>query len=44
MIKIIPSVVTGSFFKNTLKLFQKRNDFLLSFDYYSVGAYRLEII
>ncbi|ATN04080.1 catalase [Chryseobacterium indologenes] len=41
MIKIIPSFVTGSFFKNILKLFQKRNDFLLSFDYYSVGAYRL---
>lgn len=41
MIKIIPSVLTGSFIKNTIKLFQKRNDFLLSFDYYSVGAYRL---
>lgn len=41
IIKVIPSVFTGSFIRNALKLFSKRNDFLLSFDYHSVGAYRL---
>lgn len=41
MIKVIPSVLTGSFMKNVLKLISKRNDFILSFDYHSVGAYRL---
>ncbi|REC61172.1 catalase [Chryseobacterium pennae] len=41
MIKIIPSVFTVSFIRNAIKLFSKRNDFILSFDYHSVGAYRL---
>lgn len=41
MIKIVPSVLTGSFIRNTLRLIRKKNDFILSFDYYSVGAYRL---
>lgn len=40
-VKAIPSVVTGSFIKNIFKLISKRNDFILSFDYHSVGAYRL---
>lgn len=40
-IKILPSVFTRSFIRNTLKLISKRNDFILSFDYYSVGAFRL---
>ncbi|WP_419489028.1 catalase [Chryseobacterium bernardetii] len=41
MVKVIPFLFTGSFIRNTLKIFSKRNDFILSFDYYSVGAYRL---
>ncbi|MBV8326328.1 catalase [Chryseobacterium sp.] len=41
LLKTIPSVLTGSFLKNAVKLFRKKNDFILSFDYYSVGAYRL---
>ncbi len=41
MIKMIPSVCTGDFIRNIAKLAGKRNDFILSFDYYSVGAYRL---
>jgi hypothetical protein len=40
-IKILPSLFTFSFAKNTLKLLRKRNDFILSFDYHSVGAYRM---
>ncbi|KPE50048.1 catalase [Chryseobacterium indologenes] len=40
-IKIIPSLLTLSFARNILKLIRKRNDFILSFDYHSVGAYRL---
>jgi hypothetical protein len=39
--KVIPSTFTGSFLKNIFKLWRKRNDFILSFDYHSVGAYRL---
>lgn len=39
--KMIPSLFTGDMFRNMLKLIGKRNDFILSFDYYSVGAYRL---
>lgn len=39
--KVIPSTFTGSFLKNIFKLWRKRNDFTLSFDYHSVGAYRL---
>ncbi|SDQ16192.1 hypothetical protein SAMN05421664_0811 [Chryseobacterium soldanellicola] len=41
IVKVIPSTFTGSFLKNMVKLWSKRNDFLLSFDYHSVGAYRL---
>ncbi|WP_160138970.1 catalase [Chryseobacterium sp. c4a] len=41
IVKVIPSVLTGSFIRNAFKLFSKRNDFILSFDYHSVGAYRL---
>lgn len=41
ILKVIPSTFTGSFLKNIFKLWAKRNDFLLSFDYHSVGAYRL---
>lgn len=41
IVKVIPSTCTPSFIKNLFKLFQKRNDFILSFDFYSVGAYRL---
>ncbi|MCJ7934827.1 MAG: catalase [Chryseobacterium sp.] len=41
LIKTIPSILTGSFIKNTLKLIGKKNDFILSFNYHSVGAYRL---
>lgn len=41
IIKVIPSTFTGSFIKNIIKLWRKRNDFFLSFDYHSVGAYRL---
>ncbi len=41
ILKVIPSTFTGSFLKNLFKLWSKRNDFLLSFDYHSVGAYRL---
>lgn len=41
IIKVIPSTFTGSFVKNIFKLWRKRNDFFLSFDYHSVGVYRL---
>lgn len=41
IIKIVPSFFTGSFIRNAFKLFSKRNDFILSFDYHSVGSYRL---
>lgn len=36
-----PSIFTFSFLKNVIKFLGKKNDFFLSFDYYSVGAYRL---
>lgn len=39
--KMIPSVLTGDMIRNMVKLLGKRNDFILSFDYHSVGAYRL---
>ncbi|MBK1895340.1 catalase family protein [Chryseobacterium paridis] len=39
--KVVPSLFTVSFLKNTIKLIGQRNNFFLSFDYYSVGAYRL---
>ncbi|MDW9382310.1 catalase [Chryseobacterium sp. JV558] len=41
VIKMIPSLVTGDMVRNIIKLIGRRNDFILSFDYYSVGAYRL---
>ncbi|REC48508.1 catalase family protein [Chryseobacterium pennipullorum] len=41
LLKTVPSILNGSFMKNVLKLISKRNDFILSFDYHSVGAYRL---
>ncbi|MFZ4931170.1 catalase [Chryseobacterium sp. Mn2064] len=40
-VKMIPSVLTGDMIRNVVKLMGKRNDFILSFDYYSIGAYRL---
>lgn len=40
--KVIPSLMTVSFIKHSIRLFLKRNDFILSFDYHSVGAYRLD--
>lgn len=39
--KVFPSACTPSFIKNIIKLWRKRNDFILSFDFYSIGAYRL---
>lgn len=39
-LKVIPSLFSPSFLKNTLQFIGKRNDFILSFDYYSVGVYR----
>jgi hypothetical protein len=41
IVKVIPSTFTFSFIKNAFKLWTKRNDFFLSFDYHSVGVYRL---
>ncbi|MFC5874144.1 hypothetical protein SAMN05443633_105234 [Chryseobacterium arachidis] len=41
ILKIMPSIFTGSFLKNIIKLISKRNDFILSFDFHSVGAYKL---
>lgn len=41
ILKAVPSVFTVSFLKNIIKFLKKRNDFILSFDYYSVGVYRL---
>jgi len=40
--KVVPSLMTFSFIKHSVALFLKRNDFILSFDYHSVGAYRLD--
>ncbi|MFP3593189.1 catalase [Chryseobacterium sp. SIMBA_038] len=41
ILKVIPSTFTGSFLKNIIKLLLHKNDFFLSLDYHSVGAYRL---
>lgn len=41
ILKVIPSTVTASFVKNIFRLWRKRNDFFLSFDFHSVGVYRL---
>lgn len=40
-VKMMPYFFTLSFIKNILNLLGKRNDFILSFNYHSVGAYRL---
>lgn len=40
-LKTLPSFFTLSFMKNTLQFIRKRKDFILSFGYFSVGAYRL---
>lgn len=39
--QILPSLLTTSFLKKTTEFLMKRNDFMLSFDYHSVGVYRL---
>ncbi|MEC3875335.1 catalase family protein [Chryseobacterium salviniae] len=39
--KVIPSACTPSFIKNIIKLWRKKNDFILSFDFHSVGVYRI---
>lgn len=39
--RAIPSLFTFSFLKNVFKLIGQRNNFFLSFNYYSIGAYRL---
>lgn len=39
--QVMPSIFTGSFLKKTLEFLFKKNDFMLSFDYHSVGVYRL---
>ncbi|MGR3854560.1 catalase family protein [Chryseobacterium indologenes] len=41
MIKITPSLLTADMVRNMIKLLRKRNDFILSFDHHSIGAYRL---
>lgn len=41
IIKVIPYTFTFSFFRHVIILMKKRNDFFLSFDYHSVGVYRL---
>ncbi|ROH91457.1 catalase [Chryseobacterium cucumeris] len=41
MIKMTPSLLTADMVRNMIKLLRKRNDFILSFDYHSIGAYRL---
>lgn len=41
IVKVIPYTFTVSFIKNIFKLWRKRNDFILSFDFYSVGVYRI---
>ncbi|WP_307445367.1 MULTISPECIES: catalase [Chryseobacterium] len=40
-LKVIPCFFTFPFIKNAAKLMVKRNHFMLSFNYHSVGAYRL---
>ncbi|MCC3215364.1 catalase [Chryseobacterium sp. X308] len=41
MIKMTPSLLTADMVRNMIQLLRKRNDFILSFDYHSIGAYRL---
>ncbi|MFC7346361.1 catalase [Chryseobacterium zhengzhouense] len=40
--KIIPSTMNPSFLKNVWKFVLNKNNFILSFDYHSVGAYRFD--
>jgi len=40
--KIIPSTLNTSFLKNIWKFILNKNNFMLSFDYHSVGAYRFD--
>ncbi|MBT2621010.1 catalase [Chryseobacterium sp. ISL-6] len=41
IVKATPSLFTFSFLKNIVRLIGQRNHFFLSFDYHSIGAYRL---
>ncbi|MDC8106762.1 catalase [Chryseobacterium sp. B21-037] len=41
IIKITPSVFTFSFLKHLFRLISRRNNFFLSFDFHSIGVYRL---
>lgn len=38
---VLPGIFTLSFIKRSLELLMKKNNFMLSFDYHSVGAYRM---
>ena len=40
--RIIPSIFNTSFIRYLYRFIQKRNDFILSHNFYSVGAYRLD--
>ncbi|WP_435522235.1 catalase [Chryseobacterium indoltheticum] len=40
--KVIPSTLNPSFLKNVWKLLLNKNNFMLSFEYHSVGAYRFD--
>ena len=41
LITVIPDFFHPSFITQVFKFINKRNDFILSFDYHSIGAYRL---
>ncbi|GAB0155826.1 hypothetical protein CHRYSEOSP005_10880 [Chryseobacterium sp. Alg-005] len=41
LLKATPSFFTLSFLKKTIQFIFKRKNFILSFDYFSIGAYRL---
>lgn len=41
LIFVTPDLFHHSFIKQVFKFIKKRNDFILSFDYHSIGAYRL---
>ncbi|WP_419868651.1 catalase family protein [Chryseobacterium sp. CT-SW4] len=41
ILKMLPSLLTVSFIKNVMLFLKKRNDSILSFNYHSVGVYRL---
>lgn len=40
--KILPSCFNGDFISEVFKFIKKRNNFILSHEFYSVGAYRLD--